>query len=124
MLNEDQVPFYREHPGTIKVAGATAPKGSGRCAFHYLQKSNLPIDFMVIGANANQQATKAMSIFRFMVEHAPEFQSLSVSFQPFLYRTLTHDETGEHSKSITVWRTVIFETPKQNEQSTSRSKGI
>ncbi len=111
-MDETNIPVYIETPSTIKVAGGTIPKGAGRCAFHYLQQSKLPIDFMVIGANANQQATKAMGIFCYMVTNAPEFAGIQVAFQPLLYKTLTHSDTNEKFKSVTVWRTIILEPNK------------
>lgn len=114
-MDDSTIEFYEEKPSTIRVAGSTIPKSAGRCAFHYLQKQMFPIDFMAIGANANQQATKAMGIFRFMVENAPEFAGIFVAFQPFLYKTTTHDRGGDRDKSVTVWRTIIIEPKKSNE---------
>lgn len=106
------IPRYEPHEGTIKVAGGTLPKGAGRCAFHYLQKQMFPIDFMAIGANANQQATKAMGIFAYMVKNSPEFTGMGVAFEPLLFKTDTEDrQTHEHKdKSVTIWRTVVFES--------------
>ena len=105
------VPLYADHPGTIKIAGATSPKGAGWCAFRYLQKSLLPIDFMCIGANANQQATKAMGIFCFIVNNAEEFNTVEVAFQPLMFRTSTTDPITKQvkDKSVTIWRTLILE---------------
>lgn len=105
------VEIYKETQSTIKIAGGTLPKGAARCAFHYLHKQMLPIDFMSIGANANQQATKAMSIFCHMVKKAPEFAGIAVAFQPLLFKTYTSDE---EEKSVTIWRTILLE-PKEGE---------
>ena len=103
---------YTEHAGTIRVSGSTMPKNAGKCAFHYLQKGHLP-DFLVIGGNANQQATKAMGVFCFMVDHSPELKSLKVAFQPLLFYVTTRDPNGlERKKSATVWRTVTIERTK------------
>jgi hypothetical protein len=108
MFDETKLELYKECASTIRVAGKTLPKGAGRCAFHYLQKGMLPIDFMCIGANANQQATKAMGIFCHMVKHSPEFNNIRVAFEPFPVRTLT-GEADKQMKSATIWRTVIYE---------------
>ncbi len=88
-MNDLEVPFYKDHPSTIRIAGSTLPKGAGRCAFHYLQKQMLPIDFMCIGGNANQQATKAMGIFCYMVDTSPEFSTIAVAFRPLMFKTYT-----------------------------------
>lgn len=114
-MDELNIARYDEHEGTIKIAGSTLPKGAGRCAFHYLQKSIFPIDFMCIGANAGQQATKAMGIFRHMVDNNPDMKGLAVAFQPFLYKTETIDpHTQERKdKSVTIWRTVVFSPQEQ-----------
>lgn len=110
------IPLYVDTPSTIKIAGGTLPKGAGKCAFHYLLRRNFPIDFMCIGANANQQATKAMGVFRYMVEHDPSMSNIGVAFQPFHYKTVTHDTTGDREKSVTVWRTLIFEKIAENKE--------
>jgi hypothetical protein len=110
----DEIQEYKEHSGTIKIAGGTPPKGAGLCAFRHLERSVLPIDFMSIGANAGQQATKAMGVFRYVVQHSPFFETLEVAFQPFLFKTKTTDPvTGEMKfKSVTIWRTLIMERRK------------
>jgi hypothetical protein len=107
----DRIPRYVDHPGTIKIAGGTLPKGAGWCAFCYLSRGISPIDFMCIGANANQQATKAMGVFRFLVETKSEFVQMEVAFQPLLFKTETSDPVTKdvRLKSVTIWRTITLE---------------
>ena len=106
--------YYTELKGTIRIAGGTQPKNAGLCAFHYLQHGLSPIDFMCIGANANQQATKAMGVFRHIVENSEDFKTVEVAFQPMLFKTPTKDNaTGVmQDKNVTVWRTVLFNRKK------------
>lgn len=110
------VPVYTEHPGTMRIAGRTLPGNAGRCAFFHLQRGLLPIDFLCVGGNANQQATKSMGVFCFMVKNAPEFanRKIQVAFQPLMFRMLlprTADSKPEE-KTVTVWRTMLVEEVK------------
>lgn len=103
---ETKVEVYKEHSGTIRVSGGTLPKSAGKCAFYYLQKGLMP-DFLVIGGNANQQATKAMGVFCFMVKNSPEFTGIQVAFQPLMFHVNTSDSAGVTvEKTATVWRTL------------------
>lgn len=117
-LKEDyglyKIERYIPHNGTIKIAGHTLPKSAGRCAIHYLEQGNFPIDFMCIGANANQQATKAMGVFSHIVKTSESFKGMEVAFQPLMFTTETEDPLTKEKKdkSATVWRTVVF-TPTQ-----------
>jgi hypothetical protein len=108
------VEYYKEHSGTIKIAGGTVPRRAGWCAFCLLRQGVTPIEFMCIGANANQQATKSMGVFRWNVLRAEEFPELDVAFQPLLFKTPTMDKQSqtEKDKSVTVWRTCLVERPK------------
>ena len=96
--------------GTIKVSGSTIPKRAGKCAFFYLKNGKQPIDFFCIGANANQQAMKAMGVFLHIVSESYG-EDLSVAFRPLRYKTMTNDiYTNEKKyKDCVVWRTVILE---------------
>jgi len=84
MLDLSRVETYVPHSGTIRVGGSTGPKIAGKCAFHFYDKKVPIIDFVCIGANANQQATKAMGVFRYMLIGSVE--GLDVSFQPLLFK--------------------------------------
>jgi hypothetical protein len=109
--NAGELELYNEHAGTVKIAGATQPKGAGWCAFCFLRQGVSPIDFMCIGANANQQATKAMGIFRTNVLRSEQHKEMDLAFQPLLFRTHTEDAQSHEKKdkSVTVWRTMIVE---------------
>ena len=106
------IPVYKPHEGTVKISGSTVPRGAGRCAFYYLQRG-LPVEFFCIGANANQQAMKAMGIFMNMVNENEEFKKrrLSVAFQPLRFMTDTIDiRTQDHrDKDATVWKTFLVQ---------------
>lgn len=116
-METGDIPIYVEHPGTIRISGGTLPKNAGKCAVHYLQRGVKPLEFLCIGGNANQQATKAMGVFRFMVEHSPEFVGVEVAFQPFLYLVPTMDESRpghQKLKSATVWRTLLLKSEESS----------
>ncbi len=111
-MNETSIPLYKPHEGTVKISGSTVPRGAGRCAFFYLQRG-LSVEFFCIGANANQQAMKAMGIFMNMVNQDADFQSkrLSVAFQPLRFLTDTVDAAsqGHREKDATVWKTFLVQ---------------
>jgi hypothetical protein len=113
---------YKSHGGTVKVSGRTVPKKTGRFAFHLLRNRIFPIDFLCIGANANQQAMKSMGVFLHIVEHSPEERGISLAFQPLRYMVETVDsETGEHKdKDCVVWRTVILKKDESESSIESR----
>jgi stage V sporulation protein SpoVS len=123
MIDVNSIEEYQEHSTTIKVSGSTQPKAAGRCAFHYMQKGLFPIEFLCIGANANQQATKAMGVFSFMVARSIEFGGAQVAFQPMLRKTSTVDAISNQSRPriVTVWRTVVFEPKTFQAEGTSES---
>ena len=110
---ERVIPLYAEKEGTVRVSGSTLPRKAGRCAFYYLQRG-LPVEFFCIGANANQQAMKAMGIFRELVDECPDFTGNSVAFQPLRVRTHTVDPTNgdQKDKDAVVWRTLMVTATK------------
>jgi hypothetical protein len=112
---KQDIPLYKEHVGTIRVAGHTAPLRAARCALHFLERQILPIEFMCIGGNAGQQATKSMSILCYMVNNSKEFTGIEVAFQPHLFKTVTVDPITkeEREKSVTIWTAMIFEKLKK-----------
>lgn len=112
---DEKIEIYKPHPGTLKIAGGTIPKKAGICAYHYFHRGITPIDFFVIGANANQQAMKAMGVFKFRAEEESrladkgECPLFTISFAPLRFHTVTENETTheEKEKDAVVWRTVI-----------------
>ena len=109
MLEITNVDTYVPHNGTIKVGGSTGPKITGRCALHFYEREVTPIDFVCIGANANQQATKAMGVFRYMLLSSQNI--VDVSFQPLLFKARVHIPGQVDTDSeiiITVWRTILL----------------
>src|SRR5687767_13522603 len=94
-MDEEDIPTYVDHEGTLKISGRTLPRGAAVCALHFLERRMKQIEFLCLGANANQQAMKVMGIFLFLVEKDSR-HSCSVAFQPLRYRTMTTDpETRE-----------------------------
>jgi hypothetical protein len=109
-MSDPIIPLYVSHEGTIRISGSTAPRKSGVCALSFLEKGFKTIDFMCIGANANHQATKGMSVFCYMVDQNMKGK-LTVAFKPLRFQTeTTHPVTGEKKlKDCTIWRTLLFE---------------
>lgn len=103
------IPLYAEHSGTIRISGRTSPVAAGTCAYQLLLSGLPVIDFFYIGGNAGQQATKAMGIFAYIVHNCRELTNMEVAFQPLLVKTVILNE-GE--KTGTVWRTFVFDRPK------------
>lgn len=87
-----EIPVYAPHPGTVRISGATDCKKAASCALHYLSQG-LTVDFFYIGANAGQQAMKAMGILRYILERATD-QKTTVLFQPNRVLTETKDRTN------------------------------
>jgi hypothetical protein len=107
-MNTERSELYIEHDGTVRISGRTIPKTAGYCAYTYLEKGVTEIDFFYIGANAGQQAMKAMTIFAKIVREETKSQA-SVCFEPLRFTTITEDEKGEKQrKDATVWRTVLL----------------
>lgn len=105
------IPHYQEHAGTIKVSGSTEPRKAGRCAMHMLRSRTLPVDFLCIGANANQQASKTLGVFMLLTEQ--ELPGTSLAFKPLRFMVSVKDAvTGEEKdKDAMVWRTVFLDQP-------------
>lgn len=97
--------IYRDHAGTIRIAAHTDCTRAAKCALHYALNDRQPIDFLFLGANAAQQATKAMSCFADMMREATEGKK-TVLFEPIHVLV----ETPE-PKDATVFRAVISESP-------------
>lgn len=109
-MGSEQLEIYVKHAGTVLVSGRSSPIGTGRCAAHFLDRGCLPIDFLVIGADANQQATKAMSCFREMVTQELGPKGIFVLFTPLRYGVQTADPKTPNVvtvKDAIVWRTYV-----------------
>lgn len=85
-MDANDIPFYVSHPGTVRIAGHTEALSAAKCALHFLGHAITPIDFFYVGANAGQQAMKAMGIMRYIVESTTQ-QKATVIFQPNRVRT-------------------------------------
>lgn len=111
MPHKTEIPVYAPHGGTIRFKGDTRPADASRSAMHCLMAKMDKIDFIYIGANAGQQAMKAMGIFRLNVEfHQPGW---TLAFRPLRFQTEIEDfQTKEKKmKDLTVWRTILVERP-------------
>ena len=106
-----EIPVYVEHAGTIRISGKTDPRRASKCAMHNLNNAVSPIEFLCIGANANQQATKAIGTFMYNVQR--QFPKFLVAFQPLRYMVKTQDvvTNAEKLKDATVWFTVMVDRP-------------
>ena len=102
------IPVYVSVEGTVKIAGDTSPRRAGQCAFHYFERG-LPVEFFCIGASANQQAMKSMSILREMVSAEAKYAGRFVAFVPMRYQTWAKDQVSQESKAkdCTVWKTYL-----------------
>lgn len=124
MANTDRpsYPIYTAHAGTLRIAGGTIPRSASKCAFHYFERGIWPIDFFVIGANANQQAMKAMGSFKHKVEddssrrNSGNGTTFTVAFVPLRFHVNTESATTHEQteKDATVWRTVLLSDTQQN----------
>jgi stage V sporulation protein SpoVS len=104
-------PVYERHDGTMNICGATNPgKAAGR-AFRYIHADKSHhIDFFCIGANANQQAAKAMGLLKAFIEEDSDMK-MTGTFCPLHVRTETTDPTTQEKtmKDATAWRLVIVD---------------
>jgi hypothetical protein len=109
-MDTEDLEEYVSHDATIRIAGSTLPLRAGKCAYHFLERGLSPIEFFCIGAAANQQATKSMGVFLYMVENSMRSQNMTVAFKPYRFRTSARDEGSAEmrDKDCTVWRTVII----------------
>lgn len=110
-MNQD-IPRYTPHPATIKISGGTNCRNAAKCALFFLNRQVGPhVDFFYIGANAGQQAMKAMGIMRRCLEEATEGKA-TVVFQPNHVQTLVRDEiTGLDAYKVAVyWRAFVVKT--------------
>jgi hypothetical protein len=99
------IPVYESHPGTIRISGSTESKKAAACALHYLAQGVDPIDFFYVGANAGQQAMKAMGIFRYTFERSND--KFTLLFQPNRVQTpakVRQDSSEETLIDACYWR--------------------
>lgn len=105
-------PSYALHPGTIKVSGSTLPRQAGSCALHFLDRLMDPIDFICIGANANQQAVKAIGVFSELFHERFGQDGSFLAFRPLRVSVSARNFDGSFQlKDATVWRTVVVKSP-------------
>ena len=105
--NKEQ-PNYVNHEGTIKISGGTDCKKAAKCALHFLRKEIKNIEFFYLGANAGQQAMKAMGLMRLMLETATDGK-MTVVFQPNATMTVVQDQTTFENvqKDAVFWRAMV-----------------
>lgn len=97
--------MYVPHDGTIKIAGKTLPWGAAVCALNFMSEGKVPIEFLAIGGNANQQAAKTMASFA--LEVPKRFPGKQVSFVPLFYTTMANSASGQVQRTCLVWKTMI-----------------
>lgn len=105
-------PPYERHRGTLIISGTTVPRKAGGCACFFLEKGYDPIDFLCIGANANQQAVKAMGVMLHTIEGAEQnLDRLQIAFRPLHVTVSVEDRENPgkfYVKDATVWRLVLL----------------
>lgn len=107
MSESERPPVYKEHCGTLRVAGSSRPLHLAQCAQVLITKGVDPIDFFYIGGNAGQQAMKGMTILAFQIFRESN-GSTEALFKPMRVMTLTTDpQHFEKEKDATVWRLVL-----------------
>lgn len=102
---------YAHGSGTINIAGRTTPGGAASCALHFLSDPKIKVvEFLSIGANAGQQAAKAMACMRDMFLSNPANEGADLCFIPRWCMTDAREiETGEiRPKTCLVWRAAIL----------------
>ena len=102
-----EIPFYVETKATLKISRITDPQKAGRSAHHNLIQGHLP-EFLCIGANANNQAMKSMSVLRYIVETSSK---ATVAFQPFRCKVHLTDRVTKITEpyDAIVWKTLVIE---------------
>jgi hypothetical protein len=108
-------PSYKEptsyiiHDGTVRIAGGTDCKKAAKCALHFLRKGIKVVDFFYLGANAGQQAMKAMGLMRLIFETATEGK-MTVVFQPNAAKTMVRDQATfqDVEKDAVYWRVSVI----------------
>lgn len=113
-MKTEDIPLYVVHPGTVKIAGHTECKLAAKCALHHLSRNIGPIDFFYVGANAGQQAMKAMGIMRYLLEQTTEGKS-TVFFQPNRVRTQSFQAGSTDTIDAVYWRVYVLPTEKLTE---------
>lgn len=119
MSQHDNIPKYVKHDGTCFVAGRSNPASVAQFAFRQHMANVWPLDFLIIGGNANQQAMKAMGLFCNKLKRATK-DSVVATFFPIRFIVETKQSDGSLvEKEATAWRTImvpyrkdLFEIPE------------
>lgn len=108
-IDAQPVPLYQEHPGTIRVAGRSAPATLAHCMQSMITNGVEPIDIFCIGANAGHQAVKAMTIVTYQIAEESG-EKVEALYKPLRMRTQTRDPINGKvgPKDATVWRLVLL----------------
>lgn len=107
---QPELKLYEPHVGTVRVSGSTDCRKAAKCALFFLQRKAAQVDFFYIGANAGQQAMKAMGIMRNLLESATEGR-ITVLFQPNRVQTEVMDlidPTIVTVKDAVYWRAYVL----------------
>lgn len=99
-------PLYVDHAGTVRISGFTDCTRAARCALHFALESREPIDFLFLGANAAQQAIKAMSCFSELLREATDGKT-TVLYEPLHVMVETNPSGPSSLKDATFFRAII-----------------
>ena len=119
-----EIPIYLEHEGTVRVSGKSEVGKVGKYLTHIFNTSPAVVDVLFIGANAGQQAYKAISIACQCMER----EGVYLGFYPLRFQTETDKQDalgnlimgadGQPAKELkdcSVWRLIdISELRKPN----------
>ncbi len=98
---------YTPTESTLKISGSTDCRKAAQCAAHYLVDKKVPVDFMFIGANAGNQAVKAISILKNMLSGSTSGVS-SVLIDPLHVSTVVDDTSGKTEMDAVVLRVLVI----------------
>jgi hypothetical protein len=111
-MSKIQLNRYVPHAGTIKVAGSTPTSKAAFCALACFEKGHVPLDFLFIGANAGQQATKAAGLFNNLIYQKTGGKCVVVYYPQRVELALVSEESAPAVEKLvesTVWTAVIIE---------------
>ena len=99
---------YVTHEGTVRISGQTSPRKAASCALQLLKSEVWPLEFLFIGANAGQQATKAMAFLSFV--HDRQYSGSEIAFRPSACWVISADRSNNNEpvkRLATVWTAVL-----------------
>ncbi len=116
-METSDVREYVTHSGTVRISGQTSPRAAASCALQLLKAETWPLEFLFIGANAGQQATKAMAFLAFI--HDRQYSDSEIAFRPSAYWVMSTDRSNNDApvkRLATVWKVVLVQKAQVHEK--------